>query len=186
MGAHKRGNSRKVGLNCDGNDSVIEDNSASGSSMRQPDIPTNAADNLSVGAVSMGAFTVENIMTPTKSRRPKDNAFMQQRISCWIMLLTPKVVITFFLFSSVTCIIVGVLMKNKVRGVYETSIIYEGTDSSINGCEISVRVRMYLMSAIIPSLVRFVVTRTHMYIVHYYLSNLCWMKRGPCVRAITT
>ncbi len=154
MRASKSGKSKNVHLNCDRSASLMGDNSTSGSSTVRPDGQTspgpNALDNLSVGAISMGAFSIENVVVPAQSRRPKGNKFVQQRVQSWIMLLTPRLVKIFFICITVLCFAVGVLLKILAHDVHTTSIEYEGKYSSIEGCEVTNPVSVYLMSAIIP------------------------------------
>eukprot|EP01084_Bolivina_argentea_P236745 398009_1 len=141
MRASKSGKSKNVHLNCDRSASLMGDNSTSGSSTVRPDGQTspgpNALDNLSVGAISMGAFSIENVVVPAQSRRPKGNKFVQQRVQSWIMLLTPRLVTFFFIYITVLCFIVGVLLRNLAHDVHTTSIEYEGKYSSIEGCEVT-------------------------------------------------
>ncbi len=147
MRASKSGKSQRVHLNCDGNASLIGDNSASGPPTARLDGQTtpgaNLADNLSVGAMSMGAFSIENVVAPAQSRRPKDNKFMQQRVSSWIMLLTPRATTIFFFIISVLSFTTGILLRNSIRKVHTASLAYESKHTSVQGCEVSNPVSMY-------------------------------------------
>jgi len=77
-------------------------------------------------------------MSDKSSRRPEDTAFKQQRIPSWQPILTPKVVIFFFIVVGIVFIPIGALLKSKSDKVVEYKVQYDGSgaDSSL-GCKIT-------------------------------------------------
>ncbi len=183
--ASKRGKAKKFDSNSNGNVASVGDNSPAGPFAHPAAAPTDSAytakdhlsDNLSVGAVSVGAMNMANIAAPRQSRRPKDNSFMQQRVRSYIVLLTPSLAIVFFLCIAALCFTVGILLRNSLNHINSSSITYEGKYSSKPGCEVS-RVRMYSISIVIPRTFR---GNTCACVVHLYLKLSCMKATALCV-----
>jgi hypothetical protein len=70
-----------------------------------------------------------------QSKKPKDNAFQQQRLKAWQPLLTPKWVISTFLCVGVLFLPIGVVLLDLSASVQEVEIQYDnlegGNDKSL-------------------------------------------------------
>lgn len=66
----------------------------------------------------------------TKSRRPKETRFTQQRIAAWNPVLTPRLVVPVFLVLMVIFLIFGGVMLREARIGDEVYIYYQDCDTS--------------------------------------------------------
>ncbi len=144
--ASKAGKAQKIHLNSDENASpnrghIIATGSDTDRVGAGCGSGTNLADNLSVGAVSTGGLSLQNVVIPSKSQRPKDNDFMQQRTRGWIVLLTPNLVAFFFLCIGILCIVSGILLRNSMDLIQRQSIMYDSKSNPLPACSVENRVR---------------------------------------------
>lgn len=64
--------------------------------------------------------------TTTKSKRPDDTPFKQQKMPSWQPILTPIKIIGIFLLIGIVFVPVGVVLRNASNNIYEKSVTYDG------------------------------------------------------------
>lgn len=76
-------------------------------------------------------------MEGTKSRKPEDTPFKQQRMTAWQPILTPMKVIVIFLAIGITFVPVGVHLLDESKEIYEKTVVYDGSNADVNSCKIT-------------------------------------------------
>lgn len=73
-----------------------------------------------------------NAEGPPVSKRPKGDAFRQQKMTAWQPLMTPLKVVVVFLAIGVAFIPTGVTLMQKSADIFDKSIIYDGNGAEVD------------------------------------------------------